>query len=65
MPRLVLVAVFALSFCTRLFAQSSHTLTAKTVVFTLELAPGEPPLRATLAQIMSIYKDPGVQRCGD
>jgi CubicO group peptidase (beta-lactamase class C family) len=53
------VALLALSFCTRLFAQSAHTLTAETVVFTLELAPREPPLRATLAQIMSIYKDPG------
>ena len=42
-----------------MFAQSPRTLTPDTVVLNLDVAPGEAPLHVTLAQMMSIYKDPG------
>jgi CubicO group peptidase (beta-lactamase class C family) len=42
-----------------LFAKEPYVLTQDSVVLTLPLAPGEPPLPVTLAQMMRIYKVPG------
>jgi CubicO group peptidase (beta-lactamase class C family) len=40
-------------------AQTLHTVASDTVVLTLPLAPGEAPLNVTLAQLMTIFKEPG------
>jgi CubicO group peptidase (beta-lactamase class C family) len=40
-------------------AQNTHLLTPDTVVLILALAPGEAPLEVTLAQMMTVYKEPG------
>jgi CubicO group peptidase (beta-lactamase class C family) len=53
-----LALCFALS-ATTLSAQDTAILTSDTVVLTLPLAPGEAPLEVTLAQMMTIYKEPG------
>lgn len=42
-----------------LFGQNRMPLTSDTVVLTLELAPDQPPLQVTLAQMMSVFKEPG------
>jgi CubicO group peptidase (beta-lactamase class C family) len=55
---LVIMSVF-LSGCASSFAQNQYPLSSDTVVFSLDLAAGEPPLQATLGQLMSVYKDPG------
>jgi len=55
---LVLLSASLLSL-DALHAQSPAPLTPDDVVLTLELAPGEPPLRVTPAQMMSIFREPG------
>jgi CubicO group peptidase (beta-lactamase class C family) len=42
-----------------LFGQSLQTVSPDTVILTIPLSPGEPPLQVTLHQMMDIYKDPG------
>ncbi|HLJ86631.1 MAG TPA: serine hydrolase [Candidatus Angelobacter sp.] len=54
----MLALCFTLAAAT-LLAQKPHILTSDSVVLTLPLAPGEAPLKVTLAQMMAIYKEPG------
>ncbi|HEY6271274.1 MAG TPA: serine hydrolase domain-containing protein [Terriglobales bacterium] len=56
MPALILGL---LSSAATLLAQNAPPLTPGSVVLVIELASGKPPLQVTLAQMMSIYKDPG------
>ncbi|HEY4088380.1 MAG TPA: serine hydrolase domain-containing protein [Bryobacteraceae bacterium] len=45
---------------TALFAKTPHIPEPSSIALTLPLAPGEAPLEVTLAQLMAIYKDPGL-----
>ncbi len=55
----VLGLVFGTLCCKPEFTQEPRPLTADSVVLNLEIGSQEAPLRVTLAQLMSVYKDPG------
>jgi CubicO group peptidase (beta-lactamase class C family) len=55
----ILGLVFGILCCRPVFAQEPRPLTSDSVVLNLEIGPDEAPLRFTLGQLMSVYKDPG------
>ena len=55
---LLLTLSFTLSTAA-LFGRDLQTVSADTIILTVLLSPGEPPLQVTLRQMMDIYKDPG------
>src|ERR1051326_3050447 len=55
---LLLTLSFTVS-ATALFGRDLQTVSADTIILTVLLSPGEPPLQVTLRQMMDIYKDPG------
>jgi CubicO group peptidase (beta-lactamase class C family) len=55
---LILTLSFTLS-AAALFGRDLQTISADTVILTVLLSPGEPPLQVTLRQMMDIYKEPG------
>jgi CubicO group peptidase (beta-lactamase class C family) len=57
--RLLPVALSLVLSATLLSSQNTHSLTPDTVILTMPLALGEPPLQVTLGQMMAIYKEPG------